>query len=154
MNIIRRLCTRTTYNHLDVDYLDNVDYHDTVHYVPQLTCGKVVKVYDGDTITIASRLPGNDTIYRFSIRLAGIDTPEIKTVNKMEKERAVFVRDKLYDLIFGKIVMLKNISIEKYGRILADIYLDVLHVNEYMIQHNYAYKYNGGKKQHFNEITT
>ena len=49
---------------------------------------------------------------------------------------------------------LKNISIEKYGRILADIYLDVLHVNEYMIQHNYAYKYNGGKKQHFNEITT
>ena len=36
---------------------------------------------------------------------------------------------------------------EKYGRVLADIYLDDLHVNEYMIRQKYAYKYNGGKNR-------
>lgn len=85
------------------------------------------------------------------MRLAGIDTPEMTSKNNLEKERAIFVRDRLHDLVFGKIVLLKNLSMEKYGRILADIYLDGLHVNQYMIDNKFAYVYNGGKKQVFVE---
>lgn len=154
MNIIRRLFRKKEYNQMNTDYLNNIEYGDTVHYIPQLTHGKVVKVYDGDTITIASRLPGSNIIYRFSVRLAGIDTPEIRTSNSVEKERAIFVRDKLHGLLFGKIIDLQNISLDKYGRVLADIYLDDLHINQYMIENKYAYEYNGGKKKEFVEITT
>jgi endonuclease YncB( thermonuclease family) len=111
----------------------------------------VIKVYDGDTVTVASRTTGTNIVYRFSVRLAGIDTPEMNSKNNVEKERAIFVRDRLHDLVFGKIVLLKNLSTEKYGRILADIYLDNLHVNQYMIDQKYAHVYSGGKKQVFVE---
>jgi endonuclease YncB( thermonuclease family) len=111
----------------------------------------VIKVYDGDSITVASRTAGTNIVYRFSVRLAGIDAPEMNSKNNVEKERAIFVRDRLHDLVFDKIVLLKNLSIEKYGRILADVHLDSLHVNQYMIDQKYAYVYNGGKKQVFVE---
>ena len=41
---------------------DNVTYEDTVPFIPPITSGKVVKVYDGDTLTIAGRLPGVPTL--------------------------------------------------------------------------------------------
>lgn len=48
-----------------------------------------MKVYDGDTITIATRLGGTGSLYRFSVRLLAIDTPEKRTKNKEEKEIAM-----------------------------------------------------------------
>jgi endonuclease YncB( thermonuclease family) len=141
--------TLETLKHMNknLDYLDKISYENTKPFVPPITSGKVVKVYDGDTITIASKLPNTeDPIYRFSIRLSGIDSPEIKGKTIKEKELAKKSRDSLANLIEGKIVTLKNISTEKYGRILADVFLDDLHVNVWMLQHNYAIKYDGGKK--------
>ena len=56
------------------EYLDNINYKDTIPYIPNVTYGKVIKVYDGDTITIACKMPfDNSPIYRFSVRIAGID---------------------------------------------------------------------------------
>jgi len=154
MNIIRRIfgCMAPVKG-IDHDYLNHITYEKTQPFIPAVSYCKVIKVYDGDSITVASRTAGTNIVYRFSVRLAGIDTPEMNSKNNVEKERAIFVRDQLHDLVFGKIVLLKNLSIEKYGRILADIYLDSLHVNQYMIDHNYAYVYNGGKKTAFAEKT-
>ena len=45
----------------------------------------------------------------------------------------------------------KNLSIEKYGRILADVYLDDLYVNQYMVDNKYATVYDGGKKHGFDD---
>lgn len=135
--------------------LQNVSYKDTIPFVPPITLGKVIKVYDGDTFTLAAQLPYDTTItYRFSIRLNGIDSPEIKTNVAIEKQLAIVSRDALSNLIMDKIVSLKNISIEKYGRILADVYLDDLHVNKWMIEKGYAIKYNGGTKYRPNEWDT
>lgn len=131
----------------DLDYLDNVRYLDTVLFVPPITAGKVIKVYDGDTITIASKLPNSDApIYRFSVRLLGIDSAEIKGKTFAEKEIAAKARDALHKLIFGKIVHLKKISTEKYGRILADVYLGDLHINQWMLDNEHAIPYDGGTK--------
>jgi endonuclease YncB( thermonuclease family) len=138
---------------MDHDYLNSITYEQTQPFIPQVSYCKVIKVYDGDTVTVASRTAGTNTVYRFSVRLAGIDSPEMNSKNNVEKERAIFVRDRLHDLVFGKIVLLKNLSTEKYGRILADIYLDSLHVNQYMIDQKYACVYSGGKKQVFVEKT-
>jgi len=152
MNIIRRIfCMCASVEGKDHDYLNSITYEQTRPFIPQLSYCKVIKVYDGDTVTVASRTAGTNIVYRFSVRLAGIDSPEMNSKNNVEKERAIFVRDRLHDLVFGKIVLLKNLSTEKYGRILADIYLDSLHVNQYMIDQKYACVYSGGKKQVFVE---
>lgn len=130
-----------------MNYLDSIEYKDTIAFVPQITKGKVIKVYDGDTITIASKMPyENSPIFRFSVRLLGIDTPEIKTKSKAEKELAVLARDALSSKIMGKIIILKNVSLEKYGRLLADVYLDDLNLNQWLIENKYAVAYDGGTK--------
>ena len=126
-----------------------IKYEDTVPFVFPITSGQVVKVYDGDTITIASKMPyDNSPMYRFSVRLNGIDTPEIKGKTDDEKSMALEVRNKLSDLIMNKRVFLKNVSTEKYGRILADVYLDdTIHINQWLIDNRYAVKYDGGTKR-------
>lgn len=144
-------CLRSLFcipKYMDTDYLLNVVYENTVPFVPPITVGKVIKVYDGDTFTIVSKLPYNGSpIYRFSVRINGIDSPEIKGKTANEKELAKKSRDALSNLILGKIIVLKNVSTEKYGRILADVYLGELCINEWMISNNYALKYEGGTKE-------
>lgn len=126
-----------------------IEYKDTIPFVVPLKNGTVVKVYDGDTITIANRLPlhGDNTMYRFSVRLNGIDTPEIKGKDDDEKTAAISARDALSKLILHKEVQLMNVTTEKYGRLLADIYLDKLHINQWLIDERYAVKYDGGHKE-------
>ena len=129
------------------EYLYHVEYKDTKQFIPPIVCGKVIKVYDGDTITIASKIPTTDLpIYRFRVRLSRIDSAEIKGHTETEKKLAIQARDALHKLIFGKIVTLKNLSIEKYGRILADVYLDDIDISQWMLDNKYAIPYDGGKK--------
>lgn len=127
--------------------LEHIDYKGTIPFVPPIYYGKVVKVYDGDTITIAGILPGTYTpIYRFSVRLLGIDTPEIKGSTEEEKRLAKVARDELSNLILNKFVELKNISTEKYGRILADVYFEEIHINKWLLEKGLAVEYDGGTK--------
>jgi endonuclease YncB( thermonuclease family) len=127
-----------------------VEYKDTVVFRPHITHGKVIKVYDGDTITIATRLPHDNTLYRFSVRLRGIDSPEIHGKTENEKLLAIKSRDALSHLIYHKVVVLKNVEYEKYGRLLADIYLvgqeTTPTINQWMLDQKYAVPYDGGTK--------
>lgn len=136
---------------IDVNNLPPVpskyDMQNTMQFVPPVTEGYVIKVYDGDTITIASKLPyPNSPMYRFHVRLNGIDTPEIKGKTDDEKDAARKVQKILENLILHKSVKLKKLQTEKYGRILADIHLKDLHVNQWLLDNHYAVKYDGGKK--------
>ena len=125
-----------------------IKWEDTVEFTFPISGGRVIKVYDGDTITIATKLPFKDSpLYRLSVRFNGIDTPEIKGKTDDEKNAAKSARDALSSLILNKLVVLKNIQSEKYGRILAEVYLDDLCLNEWMIQQRYAVKYDGGTKK-------
>jgi micrococcal nuclease len=131
---------------------DNCDikWEDTVEFTFPIKGGKVIKVYDADTITIASKLPYDESpLYRLSVRLNGIDTPEIKGkgISDEEKESAKLARDFVYNLVFNKYVRLENIESEKYGRILADVYIDNINLNELLIKERYAVKYDGGTKK-------
>lgn len=124
-----------------------IKWEDTIEFTFPINSGQVIKVYDGDTITIASKLPFEDSpLYRLSVRLNGIDTPEIKTKNEEEKSCAKEVRDELIKLILNKEIQLKNIKSEKYGRILADVYLNDLHINKWLVENRYAVNYDGGTK--------
>jgi len=134
----------------NIEYLTNVSYKETYTFIPQISFAKVIKVYDGDTITVASKLPFiGSPIYRFSVRLRSIDSPEIKGKSKNECEMAIKARDALHNLIFGKIIELRNNGKEKYGRLLADIYYNDIHINNWMVENGYAVQYDGGKKSEF-----
>jgi micrococcal nuclease len=146
---ITMLETTSLYN--SNDWLNNIDmkidWKNTVEFVPPVEKGIVIKVYDGDTITIASKLPyPSSPLYRFSVRLNGIDCPEIKGKDENEKQCAQIAKQEMSDLILNKIVLLKNVQTEKYGRILADVYIGDLHLNEHMIEKRLAISYDGGKK--------
>jgi micrococcal nuclease len=163
MNRVRNVCTALfcgclckinavsnifSYIYNDMEYLDKITYENTIPFIPPITSGKVVKVYDGDTFTLAAKLPNTDgPVYRFTVRLNGIDTPEIKGKTATEKELAKRARDALSSLIMNKIIILKNVETEKYGRLLAEVYVDDININNYMVDNKYAVKYDGGTKE-------
>lgn len=128
----------------------DIKWKDTVKFIFPVTGGRVIKVYDADTITIASKLPYEASpLYRLSVRLNGIDTPEIKGkgVSDEEKEAAKSARNFVSNMVLNKFVRLENIQSEKYGRILAEVFIDDIHLNELLIKERYAVKYDGGTKQ-------
>ena len=130
---------------------DGVDirWEDTIAFKFPIKGGRVIKVYDADTITIAAKLPYNDSpLYRLSVRLNGLDAPEIKGngVNEEEKDAAAVARDFVSNLILNKYVRLENIASEKYGRILADVYIGDINLNDLLLDKRYAVKYDGGTK--------
>ena len=125
-----------------------IEWKDTIPFVVPIKGGRVIKVYDGDTITIASHLPYNDSpLFRFSVRLNGIDTPEIKGKNENEKKVASLARDALRDKIMQKDVKLMGVQSEKYGRVLATVYFNNENINQWMINEHYAVEYDGGTKK-------
>ena len=134
-------------------YLKSVEFDTkTVKaYIPEINYGKVVKVYDGDTITIVTVLFNGDVtpkseLYKFNVRILGIDTPELKTKNVGEKELGILAKNALSDMILNKVVKLENVSYEKYGRILCNLFLDNVNVSEWLVSNNHAVVYNGGTK--------
>jgi micrococcal nuclease len=123
-------------------------WKDTTPFIPPISGGQVIKVYDGDTITIVARMPyKNSPLYRFPVRFRGIDSPEINGLTEEEKQCAIQARDALSQLILHKYVTLKNTGNEKYGRILADVYLENFHINEWLLKERYAVPYDGGTKR-------
>jgi endonuclease YncB( thermonuclease family) len=132
-----------------------IDWELAIPFIPPINEGFVIKVYDGDTITIAARLPYKESpIYRFQVRLSGIDSPEIKGKTDEEKTAAYKSQRALEALLLHKVVTLKNTRQEKYGRILADVYVknilnEDLYVNEWLVQQGFAVPYDGKTKQAF-----
>ncbi len=137
---------------------------DTPKFIPNLTIGRVLKVYDGDTITVASRSDNGGKIWKWSVRLRGIDSAEIRGSDEQEKKIAkiakTILKNRLMPNDIGQIVELKNIAYDKYGRILCNVYhLDseaiaanagYISLSKWMIDQGLAVKYDGGTKQKVN----
>ena len=105
--------------------------------------------YDGDTITfnLPSLLPiiGEE----ISIRVNGIDTPEIKGKCEKEKYDAKQAQQKVADILKdAEQIDLKNMERGKYFRIAADVIVDGESLADMLIEAGMAVKYDGGKKTH------
>jgi endonuclease YncB( thermonuclease family) len=91
--------------------------------------GKVIKVTDGDSINIMYE---GKTL---RIRLAEIDAPERgQPFGKKSKEA-------LADYVAGKEVQVVEIDIDRYERIVGQVYLGDLWVNGALVRGGYAYVY-------------
>jgi micrococcal nuclease len=112
---------------------------------------QVTKIVDGDTIDVDIDL-GFSISYSQRLRLAGIDTPESRTTDKVEKALGLESKEYLkYKFKDAKDIVVKTEkpdSSEKYGRILGWVYLDgnSKSVNEQMIEDGYAWGYMGETK--------
>ena len=110
---------------------------------------KVERVVDGDTIDVVLDL-GFDILHKCRVRLYGIDTPESRTRNLDEKARGKMAGAFLKDAIKNgdKVVIetkLKD-SRGKYGRVLGNVVVDGVNINEAMIENSLAVAYFGQSK--------
>ena len=112
---------------------------------------EVKNVVDGDTIDVIIDL-GFDILFASRVRLAGIDTPESRTTDKVEKalgiEAKEYLKKQLKDAKSVVIRTEKMDSSEKYGRILGWVYVngESESVNNKMINDGYAWGYLGETK--------
>lgn len=136
--------------------MDNIDWNnytkntDEFSLIGVNTVGKCVDVYDGDTVKIVLNIPINNTLYKWNCRIARVDTPELRTRNIKEKQFGYQVRDFLREMILDKIVKVKCLDFDKYGRLLIEIIgieEKEINISDWLISNNYAFEYNGGKKK-------
>ncbi len=112
---------------------------------------EIKNVVDGDTIDVIIDL-GFDILFSSRVRLAGIDTPESRTTDKVEKalglESKEYLKKNLKDAKPIVIKTEKMNSSEKYGRILGWLYIngDTESINDKMINDGYAWGYLGETK--------
>ena len=113
---------------------------------------KVVRVIDGDTVDVDIDLGFGIWQKNERVRIMGIDTPESRTRNKIEKKFGLAAKAKLKSLL-GKTTVLKT-SINKkgvdmkgkFGRVLGDFLVDGKKVTEIMCKTGHAVPYFGGAK--------
>jgi len=117
---------------------------------------RIVKVYDGDTWHGIIRVNGHPST--FVLRLAGLDTPELKGASSKETEAAKVVRDYCRTRWLHKKVRLVAQGMDKYGRLLATIYPLTFKcfacgasVNHRLIKEGYALPYDGGTKSQWTD---
>lgn len=127
--------------------ISTTDKQECMHDAKTLRCVKYLKNYDADTITIA--VPDVHPLIgdHISVRVWGIDAPEIKGKNKCEKDAAIKARD-LVQTVLSKArrIDLVDIDRDKYFRILAKVVVDGNSLADLLIQHKLAYAYDGGNK--------
>jgi len=108
----------------------------------------VVEVIDGDTIDVNIDL-GFDIQHKNRLRMYGINAPESRTRDKVEKAAGLKSKAWLKALIEGKKITVrtyKDGTVEKFGRLLARVYIDGVDVNAEMVKQDLAKEYFGGKR--------
>ena len=110
----------------------------------------VERVVDGDTVDVVLNL-GFDILYKCRVRLYGIDTPESRTRNKDEKARGKMAGAFLKEAIDNgnKVVIQTKLkdSRGKFGRVLGDVVVDGININQSMIDNYHAAAYFGQSKE-------
>jgi len=137
----------------EVNIIDIVLLDKATPFVPPISSGIVTNVYDGDTFTLVSKLPyGGSPLYKFKVRIAGIDCPEIRGKSQEEKDAAQAAKKEVMELILFKEVELTNVGLEKYGRLLADVYIVIdnsnkINIGQHLLNKGLAKVYNGSCKE-------
>jgi len=108
---------------------------------------RVISVYDGDTFRVDIDSFPPIVGKNIPIRLNGVDTPEIRGKCKYEKDLAIkardFVRNKLAN---AKEIKLNNLQRGKYFRVVANVIVDGVSLEQELLDNELAYNYTGGKK--------
>lgn len=114
----------------------------------------LIKVVDGDTVDVDIDLGFGVWLKDERVRIMGIDTPESRTSDKVEKLFGLAAKNRVKELL-GEQVILKTIAAKdgedmkgKFGRILGDFFVgsDKKLLSEIMIEEGHAVPYHGQSK--------
>ena len=121
---------------------------------------KVLKIVDGDTVDVDIDLGFGIVLKNERVRVMGIDTPESRTRDKVEKQFGLAAKKRLKEMLDNKSGPILKTQINKkgedmkgkFGRILGDF--TVYHgptdswrmVTEIMVEEGHAVAYFGGSK--------
>jgi len=120
---------------------------------------KIKRVVDGDTVDVDIDLGFGVWLTNERVRLYGVDTPESRTRDKVEKIYGLAAKDfvkKFCDDKVGMILKTKTYDSKgKFGRIMGELwritdYADKS-VNEYLIEKHHAVPYYGQSKKDIQE---
>lgn len=114
---------------------------------------KINRVVDGDTVDVDIELGFGIVLSDERVRIMGIDTPESRTSDKVEKLFGKAAKAKMQELL-GEVAILKTQIARdgedmkgKFGRILGDFILeDGRRVTEVMQETGHCVPYVGGSK--------
>tara|TARA_R100000808_G_scaffold24982_1_gene60154 strand:+ start:5795 stop:6124 length:330 start_codon:yes stop_codon:yes gene_type:complete len=100
----------------------------------------ICRVYDGDTVTADIDLGFGVTLRKQKLRLLGINAPEIRGESR---PTGLISRDQLREKIGNKTVVIRTQKDKrgKYGRWLAEIFIDDVNVNKWLISEGLATPY-------------
>ena len=123
---------------------------------------KIVKVVDGDTVDVDIDLGFGVWLKKQRVRLYGIDTPESRTRDLVEKRFGNMAKDYLKSrLSSGAILGTRLDKKGKFGRILGEFFVldneghpqfeDKVNVNEELIAKHHAVAYHGQSKEDIEE---
>lgn len=121
-----------------------------VFFQDKIIYARIEDIYDGDTVKIIVLL--GDLPVKISLRILGVDTPEIKNgEGRLPEERhaAIKVRDYMRTLFSNNIAKICIRDWDKYGgRVLGDLFLENgENVAEILIRGGWARPYHGEKKK-------
>ena len=113
---------------------------------------RVTDIHDGDTLKVTACVLGD--VHKFTLRLAGIDAPEVRTHDAAEKAAGLVSRDYVIKRLgFAPgdacvcIVHALFHGFDKYGRVLADVYSGKTEsLSQEMLRLGLAKAYDGGHK--------
>jgi micrococcal nuclease len=109
---------------------------------------EVLRVKDGDTIDVRAHIwPGQ--YVEVAVRLAGIDTPEIRGKCERERDLAQQAKDSVAQAVASGRVLLKDVTYDKYGaRAVATVETETGEdVAARLIAAGLAYRYEGRTKK-------
>lgn len=98
--------------------------------------GKVVRVADGDTLTVASR--GR---HRTVIRLYGIDAPEVRHRETPGQQFGRDARQALKALTQGRVVTVAIVDVDTHGRSVGVVHEGGADINLAMVRGGWAWAY-------------
>ena len=113
----------------------------------------LVKVVDGDTVDVDIDLGFGVWLRKQRIRLYGIDTPESRTRDKVEKVYGLAAKDFLSKMLSTGQMSIKTHKDAKgkFGRILGELFMKTsvgeLSVNQSLVENSHAVRYYGQSKE-------
>jgi micrococcal nuclease len=114
---------------------------------------QIVKVVDGDTVDCDIELGFGVVLADERVRIMGIDTPESRTSDKVEKVFGLAAKKRLKELLGKECILKTQIAKNgedmkgKFGRILGDFIMDDDRmVTEVMAEEGHCVPYYGGSK--------
>jgi micrococcal nuclease len=115
---------------------------------------KIVRVVDGDTVDINIDLGFGVWLHNERIRIVGIDTPECRTRDLIEKQFGFAAKEyaKILLPVDSEQILLSKKFAGKFGRILGDFAIDETSFAEMMLENHYAAPYFGNSKEEIEEI--